>query len=350
MRKPITLGPIRQSVTADKAEEALSRVPSAGPTTEEDNTNMANATTVNQDANVEDLPEDQDESNIQDRSVDELRDEAFEKVRTLGRNAILGEASLINLAETLVDGAMLGVFIIKPPQNDAKNAYEEFRNPDKNTRRQNAVKRIDTQSESSFNSNVKKLEWFINLGHAFKQDGQAKQLFNRAKDVHASMLADEQERKNLKLRAQYEAVLHVIRGFMMKQDAKTGRFPPFPSDTEMREMLRKDSPDHKDAIDALADALNALKRAEKGKEPNEKTADPGFPALKDALLTSAMKDITDLVEKLDNMFQGTGVKHRFTLATTPKKRPKKGEGNGAPAADADIPVEDDEMEDETEGE
>jgi DNA-binding transcriptional regulator GbsR (MarR family) len=289
------------------------------------NAESAPMTNVQHTTNTQELPPHADDQSNREEmdSLIARRGEYNNLIREYGRASIAGEASLLNLAETLVDGAVEGVFAITDKVDDATAAYELFRQPNKG--RKGATLRVDTQSESSFKSNVKKLEWFIKLGQY--RGAQGKQFFNASKDVYTGMMTDPQERQGIKLKAAYEAVLHLVRQQLMK-----GEQAPFMSAEEMKKALRKDEPSTKDGIDLLAEGYMALKKAYEGRQADEKRKLDAREPIKDDRLKGVIDDLYSFVRAIDSENPGQDIRRSFDETVLPKKRGKKAPGNGAASA------------------
>lgn len=374
--RPITLGPIRNPVNAEDAEKALQSgfiqaTEQMLPPTEEwvgaDNPDInPNVVAPNNgdDMDTQTLPDAEqvdlssaEATNILNE-VEKRREALLREIRNLGIKAIDGENSLINLAETLVDGAMENVFTSdsgRKVKSDAVIAYETFRNP--NAGRKNAPQRIETQSPTSFQSNAKKLENFIKLGQHYRAKG--KKFFNDARDVHEAMMRDEQERKSIKLKAVYEAVLHLVRQQLKRGDATTA---PIMSADEMRKALRKDESEPKTAIDLLADGYIAMKKAYEGGKADLTRGIDEREAIKDPRLKGIMDDLYSFVRDLDAANPGMDIRKDFDEAVLPKKRAKKDDATSqgaqsAPGAPGTTPIAggetevlDETFDDEREGE
>lgn len=251
--------------------------------------------------------------------IEKRRESLLRQIRDYGLKAIDGENSLINLAETLVDGAVENVFTSdsgRKVKSDAVIAYETFRNP--NAGRKNAPQRVETQSPTSFQSNAKKLDNFIKLGQHYRAKG--KKFFNDARDVHDKMMRDEQERKSIKLKAVYEAVLHLVRQQLKRGDATTA---PIMTQDEMRAALRKDETEPKTAIDLLADGYIALKKAHEGGKADLTRGIEEREAIKDPRLKQVMDDLYSFVRDLDAANPGMDIRKSFDEQVLPKKRAKK---------------------------
>lgn len=327
--RPITLGPIRGPVNAEDAENALQQahMPPDNEWQGADDPNINPNVVAPQEDNGMDtqtLPgaDDVDLSsetatNILNE-IEKRRETLLKQIRDYGNAALQGENSLINLAETLVDGAVENVFTTdsgRKVKSDAVIAYETFRNP--NAGRKNAPQRIETQSPTSFQSNAKKLDNFIKLGQHYRAKG--KKFFNDAKDVHEAMMRDEQERKSIKLKATYEAVLHLVRQQLKRGDATTA---PIMTSDEMRTSLRKDEPDAKTGIDLLADAYIAMKKAHEGGKADLTRGIEEREAIKDPRLKQVMDDLYAFVRDLDAANPGMDIRKSFDEQVLPKKKKK----------------------------
>jgi hypothetical protein len=251
--------------------------------------------------------------------IEKRREALLKQIREYGNAALQGENSLINLAETLVDGAVENVFTTdsgRKVKSDAVIAYETFRNP--NAGRKNAPQRVETQSATSFQSNAKKLDNFIKLGQHYRAKG--KKFFNDARDVHDAMMRDEQERKSIKLKAVYEAVLHLVRQQLKRGDATTA---PIMTADEMRAALRKDESEPKTAIDLLADAYIAMKKAYEGGKADLTRGIDEREALKDPTLKGVMDSLYAFVRDLDAANPGMDIRKSFDEQVLPKRTKKK---------------------------
>lgn len=327
--RPITLGPLKFSPdtpTTESGDTNSANEADWGPEASDPNVNP-NIQTQEDDMDAQTLPEtDVDTTSEQAtnllNAIEVRRDALLKEIRKYGEQALLGENSLINLAETLVDGAVENVFTSdsgRKVKSDAVIAYETFRNP--NAGKKNAQQRIETQSPTSFQSNAKKLDNFIKLGQHYRAKG--KKFFNDARDVYSSMMKDEQERKSIKLKAEYEAVLHLVRQQLKRGDATTA---PIMSDDEMRVALRKEESEAKTAIDLLADAYISMKKAYEGGKADLTRGIEEREALKDEALKTVMDDLYKFVRDLDASNPGMDIRKTFDEAVLPKKRTKKDNG------------------------
>jgi hypothetical protein len=339
--RPITLGPIKGPILGNTEVEQLPPTDNwegaddpninpnvVAPNTQTDTT-LGSIGNTNEDdmTDAQTLP-DADEVDITSEAatnilneIEKRREALLKQIREYGNAALQGENSLINLAETLVDGAVENVFTTdsaRKVKSDAVIAYETFRNP--NVGRKNAPQRVETQSPTSFQSNAKKLDNFIKLGQHYRAKG--KKFFNDARDVHDAMMRDEQERKSIKLKAVYEAVLHLVRQQLKRGDATTA---PIMTADEMREALRKDESAPTTAIDLLADAYIAMKKAYEGGKADLTRGIEEREALKDPTLKQVMDDLYQFVRNLDAANPGMDIRKSFDEQVLPKVRKKKDE-------------------------
>ena len=252
-------------------------------------------------------------------SVAVARMKLYNKARDLGASKILGERSLLALAELALNGGADGLLDVS--RNDADELYRRFRDPNSGLKKARFVSA--EVNATSMSSNISKLEHFMELGTRFKQDGV--KLFNTAHDVYKNMIADEQKRKSMKYTAAYEAVLSVVRSFMLhvKDEAKkkvTVTANEMPDAEAIEKALHKPDKDAKDAIAILAEAYNMIDKANEGREANgELQARTG---LKDDRLNDALQTLRDVAAD-----QGPDNEKRFLQLTTPKaKKAKKAEG------------------------
>ena len=256
------------------------------------------------------------------------RGKLYDKARTLGDTNIRGESSLLGLAELALEGGDTGLLDVD--RGEVEELYKRFRDPNSGLKKARFVSA--DPNEQSFKSNVGKLEWFTLLGRDFHNDGV--QLFNRAHDVYKGMISDDQKRKSLKLTAAYEAVLAVVRGFMMNvaKEAKGGvtlTAADMPDNAAIEKSLWKKTPTPDDAIDALADAFNRIDKANEGVAATKKA--PERLGLKDSRLTDILETLRDIAKD-----QGDEDYERFTKATAPKPvaAPKAKKGKKAAPATA----------------
>ena len=256
------------------------------------------------------------------------RGKLYDRARDLGDSKIRGERSLLGLAELALEGGDSGLLDVD--RGEVEELYKRFRDPNVNLKK--ARYETGETNQDSFKSNVAKLEWFTLLGRDFHNDGV--NLFNRAHDVYKGMIGDAQKRKSLKLAASYEAVLAVVRGFMMEvaKQAKqqvTLTAADMPDNAAIEKSLWKKPTTPDDAIDALADAFNRIDKANEGVAATKKA--PERLGLKDSRLNDALEILRDVAKE-----QGDEDYERFTKATAPKPvaAPKAKKGKGKKAAPA----------------
>ena len=264
----------------------------------------------------------------------------FDQARKLGDTKIKGDNSLFSLAELALNGGKAGALVVakENSDNDAYKLYERFYNPNTGLKKAKWAERV--VNGDSIASNVKKIEWFIKIGRVFGDDGY--KFFHRTHDVYRDMMQDEATRKSMKYTAAYEAVLSVLRPFMMDvEKAMTGNKPiptaaDMPDNDKVRSDLLKKEKDAKDALALLAEAYKILDKANEGKSADGKLRKQDLVGLKDDRINGPggiLEMIIDIAKD-----QGPDAEKQFLDATAPPKvaapkgRKPKGPKGNAPAA------------------
>ena len=266
----------------------------------------------------------------------------FDEARKLGDTKIKGDNSLFSLAELALNGGRAGVLVVarENADNDAYKLYERFYNPNTGLKKAKWAERVE--NGDSLASNVKKVEWFIKLGGTFRDDGY--KFFHQAHGVYKSMMADDQTRKSMKYTAAYEAVLSIVRPFMMDVEKAMKANKPVPTAADMpdeekiRGDLLKPEKGSKDAMAILAEAYKMIHNAYEGKAADGKLRKVDLVGIKDDRLTDALQLIRDVAAD-----QGPEVEKEFITATSEKpKKAKKANGeasaNGEEGELPDAPI------------
>jgi hypothetical protein len=253
------------------------------------------------------------------------RSQYVEKARELGDAKIKGERSLLALAELALNGGREGLLTVDsdPKENDAKKLYEAFISPNSGLKKPRYSE--PERNEASLNSNIKKIEWFIKLGYTFRDDGV--RLFNMTHDEYKVMMTSDEVRKSMKYTAAYEAVLSVVRTFMMAAEAAAKArepMPDLPTTENIHNFLLKDEKQPKDAIQLLIDAYKTIDKAQEGDKEQTR------PGLKDDRLEEVLRTLGDVIKG-----QGEEAEKRLKVAITPPvKKAKKGDGEATDTGEA----------------
>lgn len=301
-------------------------------------TNTAASTPAPADANEQDNGPDEVPQALQGNKIVQSKALYWQKARELGDSKIKGENSLMSLAELALEGGREGRLMVDsdPKENDARKLYDAFRNPNAGLRKPRYADPT-VLNEASVNSNVKKIEWFIKLGFTFHDDGV--KLFNDTRGVYKQLINDGEKRKSMKYTAEYEAVLSIIRTFVMDAEAAEKAKQPEPDFPELEDielaLLKKEDKKDKTAWEILIDAWKQIDKANEGR-----AADPK----KNLLHRSGLKDdrLFDVLQTLQAVIgdQGLEAETEFKKQTSPPvKAPKggkrrKGTKKGPPGTNA----------------
>jgi hypothetical protein len=155
------------------------------------------------------------------------------EVGKIGQQDGQGKKAILNFAETIVEGAMELAIVEK----DAERFYKKFRDAsDKKAQLDGGVTMAPAADAKSIKQQAAKMLPLIKLGHAFRdEDAKATDIVRRARNLHLQLMASPDEKKLLKLKSTYPAILSVA---VAQLDEKKGfRGVPMTED-QMRSVMQ----------------------------------------------------------------------------------------------------------------
>ena len=288
------------------------------------------------------------------------RKEFFEKAKVFGTADGDGKRAFVQFARALVDAGMSGALSPSSKAGDARKAYEAF-----STSSIKASGGIveESNNNKSIDAQVSKAAAFIKLGHKYKAGGEAGIVFNRALDLHKSLMGSVATRESVKYRSAYTALYSIA--VAQCRPAMAGQLL---SEAAIRDLLVMEAvvAKEKDGWDVLMDSFNALERAMRGKaataESNGRTplTHPALPDIHEAM-RQCLNDIdAERLKARDDELKAMAEKKAAAKIEADKKKAetaeKKAKADAEKAAQAqaapvtpasDAAVETDEVEDET---
>jgi hypothetical protein len=188
------------------------------------------------------------------------------RVGQLGRDKGAGGKALVELARTLVEGAVMKVIT----EDDAERFYKRFR-----TASDKAAMLPDTKGTvggglpASADVQISKLKAFIRFGNHWPDDAES--VMHRATVIHVGLLADEERSKSVKLRSTYAALNTVAVGHMRGESStlESVKHGIAMSDEEIEGLFIGEEPKDKTAVDIVKSALDQCYRAAKGKQDKD---------------------------------------------------------------------------------
>jgi hypothetical protein len=227
---------------------------------------------------------DEDADEASDDNLKAQTRKYLSKVASIGKEHGTGKRALTTLALTIVEGAQEQV--IKP--DEAEKYYRKFRvNSDKRATIESGRVIGAEGSEGSWKAQVSKLRAFIKYGNEWRDDGLT--TMDRAVEVHAELLANEQDKKSLKLTSTYSALVAVAREHM-KKDTRKG--VPM-DDEELRGLFLGKEPTTKVGADYIEAAIKSIRQAQKGKAHTDEV--PGRDAVEHAGLDRAIEELREVL-------------------------------------------------------
>jgi hypothetical protein len=231
------------------------------------------------------------------------------RVRQLGRDKGAGGKALVELAHTMVEGAVAK--LITP--DDAERFYKNFRTTEgKAAALPGTDGQVGEGLPASADVQISKLRAFIKFGNYWVDE--AEDVMHRATAIHVGLLAEETRQKAakspierpLKLRSTYAALNAVATGHM-KQYADpadpTGKkmLPPHDDvpmgDDEIEALFVGEEAKDKTAVDILLQALAASVKAHKGKAQTDNTV--GREPVDSMYLEEAIQNLRETINELD---------------------------------------------------
>ena len=211
-------------------------------------------------------------------------------VGRIGQQDGLGKKAILNFAATIVEGAMELAIVEK----DAERFYKKFRDAsDKKAMLESGVTASPPADAKSIKQQASKMLPLIKLGHAFRdEDAKATSIIARATNLHLQLMASPDEKKLLKLKSTYPAILSIA---VAQLDEKKGfRGVPMTED-QMRSVMQGDEK-VKTGADHVLTAIKAAEKALKGREESE-----NLPAVEPIEHDALREAITNLHEVLGDI-------------------------------------------------
>ena len=256
----------------------------------------------------------------------------YQKADELGKNAAVGELSLLNLAENTLDGAVEGALSATDDYIDATQMYKRW----------NAARaKVKPQTEDTIKNKARQLNWFIKLGAAYGHAG--KKFFNDVRSLHERCATDMSIVKDMRYTAIYENLNHIIRQQMMnyEKDPQTPLMNTDDVDDQGSEveneafnlMLKPVKSEFETNLDLLVDAFKALSKSNEDRADNPKKNIPARIGFHDQVITHICQQISDYAGALP-----AEERAKFFKDTSPKKRGKKVAAGTATAPPMGAPI------------
>lgn len=250
----------------------------------------------------------------------------FKEVGAIGNEHGIGKKALLGLALKIVEGA--GEQIIKPEH--AEDFYKKFReNSNKKAVVSDGTVIVEGENAGSLKSQVSKLRAFIKFGNGYS-DG-ATEIMDRAIVVHAGLMASPADKKSLKLKSTYSALVAVAREQLSNEKLKGVGM----SEDELRQFFLGEEAAPKQGADYIVTAIKAIKQAQKGKDAKDE----------DGVLTEGRAPVehAGLERALDELRQvlaDIAPAHLAALVAADTKETEKANAAAAAEAIAEVEAED----------
>lgn len=189
----------------------------------------------------------------------------FSEIAAIGREYGSGKKALMNLALKVTEAAQNQIIKSVKGEKDpiARKLYTRFReNSDRRAVTDTGVVIGAESSEGSVKAQVSKLNTFIKFGNEYRDD--AVTILELAADVHGKLMANETDRKMLKLTSTYSALVSVARE-QLKEERKGQPM----TEEELQQLFLGDEPKAKTGADFVEQAIRAIRSAQKGKAPTD---------------------------------------------------------------------------------
>lgn len=184
----------------------------------------------------------------------------FKEVGAIGNEHGIGKKALLGLALKITEGA--AEQIIKPEHAD--DFYKKFReNSNKKAVVSDGTVIVEGENAGSLKAQVSKLRAFIKFGNGYS-DG-ATEIMDRAIVVHAGLMANPADKKMLKLKSTYSALVAVAREQLSNEKLKGVGM----SEDELRQFFLGEEQQAKIGADYIVSAIKAIRQAKKGKDAKE---------------------------------------------------------------------------------
>ena len=213
------------------------------------------------------------------------------EVGRIGQQDGLGKKAILNFAATIVEGAMELAIVEK----DAERFYKKFRDAsDKKATLASGVTSAPPADAKSIKQQASKMLPLIKLGHAFRdEDAKATDIVRRATELHLQLMASPEEKKLLKLKSTYPAILSIA---VAQLDEKKGfRGVPMTED-QMRSVMQGDEK-VKTGADYVLAAIKAAESAAKGKAVSD--SDEGREPIEHDALVDAIQSLHTVLGDID---------------------------------------------------